>query len=52
MADHMEKLAAWMKNVMAVNEWSAKDWALKADTSPTTITRFLGQKNTYQAAKR
>mgnify|MGYP003916880433 FL=1 len=40
-----------MKNVMAVNEWSAKDWALKADTSPTTITRFLGQKKHVPSGK-
>ena len=51
MADHMEKLAAWMKNVMAVNEWSAKDWAMRADTSPTTITRFLCQKKHVPSGK-
>lgn len=29
---------------MDINGWTAKDWAMRANTSPTTITRFLGQK--------
>jgi hypothetical protein len=32
---------AWMRHVMEERGWSAEEWARKASTSPTNITRFL-----------
>lgn len=34
-------LRHWMKQVMHDKEWNAQEWAVKAGTSPTNITRFL-----------
>jgi phage repressor protein C with HTH and peptisase S24 domain len=35
------QLQDWMRRVMAETEWSAAEWASKAKTSPSNITRFL-----------
>jgi len=43
MSDQKHKIATWMREVLDRNGWTAKDWATRAHTSPTTITRFLGQ---------
>jgi transcriptional regulator with XRE-family HTH domain len=34
-------LRKWMTDVMQEREWNAQEWARKASTSPTNITRFL-----------
>lgn len=31
----------WMRDVMSRRDWSAREWAVRADIPPTTITRFL-----------
>lgn len=36
-----ERLATWMRTVMERNEWSAEEWARRANTAATNITRFL-----------
>ena len=36
-----EHLRRWMLGVMASKEWNAEEWANKAGTTPTNITRFL-----------
>jgi len=36
-----ENLRAWMRRVLAEKGWTAKDWAGRANTSPSNITRFL-----------
>jgi SOS-response transcriptional repressor LexA len=34
-------IRAWMRRVMQEHSWSAAEWARRADTSATNITRFL-----------
>jgi transcriptional regulator with XRE-family HTH domain len=34
-------LRMWMLAVMVEHDWNAQQWASKAGTSPTNITRFL-----------
>lgn len=34
-------LADWMRQVLDENNWTAAEWARRANTSPTNITRFL-----------
>lgn len=36
-----DRLAQWMRGVMDANDWSAEQWARRAGTTPTNITRFL-----------
>jgi len=40
--DHVRRaIKVWMREVMAAKDWSASEWARRAGTSPTNITRFL-----------
>ncbi len=39
--DTKKKLAQWMKDCMAQNNWTADEWARQAKTSATNITRFI-----------
>lgn len=34
-------IKVWMREVMTMKDWSAGEWARRAGTSPTNITRFL-----------
>lgn len=34
-------IKVWMRDVMLAKNWSASEWARRAGTSPTNITRFL-----------
>lgn len=34
-------LRKWMNQVMREREWNAQEWATRAHTSPTNITRFI-----------
>ena len=40
-------IRVWMRTVMSSRGWSANEWAVKAKTSPTNITRFLNSDATY-----
>lgn len=40
-------IRVWMRTVMSSQGWSANEWAVKAKTSPTNITRFLNSDATY-----
>jgi len=40
-------IRVWMRTVMSSQGWSANEWAVKANTSPTNITRFLNSDATY-----
>tara|TARA_R100000700_G_scaffold8515_1_gene12420 strand:+ start:1781 stop:2374 length:594 start_codon:yes stop_codon:yes gene_type:complete len=40
----IEQVAQWMESVLKMNNWTAQDWAKKAQTSPTNITRFLSKR--------
>lgn len=40
-------IRVWMRTVMSTQNWSANEWAVKANTSPTNITRFLNSDATY-----
>lgn len=40
-------IAAWMLRIMEQNNWSAKDWADRAQISPTTVSRAV--KEDYQS---
>lgn len=42
MEQAQERIAAWMQRVMVKNNWTAEEWARRAGTSPTNLTRFLG----------
>lgn len=42
MKQGQERIAAWMQRVMVKNNWTAEEWARRAGTSPTNLTRFLG----------
>ena len=44
--DARHKIAAWMTDVMASRDWSALDWATRADPSATNLTRFLAKVET------
>jgi len=41
----IDRIAAWMQEVMDRNNWSAEEWARAAATSPTNITRFLSKRD-------
>ena len=46
MNDHVERqtriaIRVWLQNVLLENEWSAEEWARRAGTSATNITRPL-----------
>jgi AraC-like DNA-binding protein len=38
-----DRVAAWMKDVLAERRWSARAWAARAGVSPTTITRAIAE---------
>ena len=38
-----KKLAEWMRDCMAQNNWTAEEWARLAKTSATNITRFISE---------
>ena len=42
-SDARQRIAAWMTEVMQSQGWTAKDWATRADTSPSNITRFMSK---------
>ena len=39
-------IKVWMREVMQTKGWTANEWARKAGTSPTNITRFLAPTST------
>lgn len=41
MKDEQKQIVAWMRRVLALREWSAEEWARRAEVSPTTITRGM-----------
>jgi transcriptional regulator with XRE-family HTH domain len=41
MSTEASQVRVWMRAVMEKKDWSAEEWARKAETSPTNITRFL-----------
>ena len=41
------KIRVWMRQVLDQNGWTAREWATKANTSPTNITRFLNNQHDY-----
>ena len=41
------KIRVWMRQVLDKNGWTAREWATKANTSPTNITRFLNNQHDY-----
>jgi SOS-response transcriptional repressor LexA len=51
MEPEQERIAAWMHRVMKTNNWSAEEWARKAKTSPTNLTRFLSSGTTTTSGK-
>ena len=52
--DELERkaLKVWMRGVMANHNMSAYEWAKKANTSHTNITRFLNQDSKYIPSSR
>jgi SOS-response transcriptional repressor LexA len=40
------RIASWMRTVMEQRGWSAEEWARRADTSATNITRILADPKT------
>jgi len=51
MSDSKEKLASWMNEVMSSNNWTTEEWARKAETSATNITRFLKELKYYPSGR-
>jgi hypothetical protein len=41
-----QAVIAWMKTVLATNEWSAEEWARRSNASATSITRLLKEPDT------
>ena len=39
--DVRRRVVNWMRSVMVARDWSAEEWARRAETSPTNITRLL-----------
>lgn len=37
-----DRIQKWMREVMRANDWTANQWAAKAGTAATNLTRFLG----------
>lgn len=42
-----KSIKVWMREVMSSTGMSANEWAVKAGTSPTNITRFLNTESKY-----
>ena len=47
-----EALKTWMRAVIAANGWTAEEWARKAQTSGTNITRFMRDAHDFMPSTR